>query len=91
MSGELPAAGEATSSRAHAPVTPERSEEPPASSPQLYRLNTLRKLREALGDGEFITRRWAWEILADAAEKGLWSAKIDKEKPAWTPDSRRRR
>ena len=49
--------------RAHAPVIPERPDEPLASSPQLYRLHKLGLLPEALGEGVFITREQAWELL----------------------------
>lgn len=91
MSRELPDARGGTAPRAHAPVIPERSDEPLASSPQLFRLHKLGLIREALADGEFITRERAWAILAGAAEKGLWQATIDKQAPAWVPDSRRRR
>ena len=76
------ASGENTGLRARARVIAELPAGPLASSPQLHRLHTLGLLRDALADDAYVTRSRAWEMLKDAAEKGLWTMTVDPSRPA---------
>ena len=83
--------GAPKASPTHARVISKRPAGPLATSPQLYRLHQLGMLKEALGEALYVTRERAWGLLAEAAEQGLWTAKTNRKKPAWKPNSRRRK